>query len=108
METKPNRLEPIPAKRYFTVEELCRLADISEEQFIQWQHTNGVIIGYGGQHYTRNDIIKVRQLRRSFMPYVDPFTRNERDMYGNPAIDAMETRQHIQSVIDQLNNTLAK
>ena len=108
METKPNRLAAIPAKRYFTLEELCRLADISEEQFVHWQHSNGIVIGYGGQHYTRNDVIKVRQLSKSFTPNIDPYTRNERDMFGNPAIDAIETSQHIQSVINNLTNVLAK
>lgn len=104
----PNRLEPIPAKRYFTLQELCRLADISEEQFIHWQHSNGIVIGYGGQHYTRNEVIKVRQLRNSFMPNIDPFTRNERDISGNPAINAIETRQQIQSIINAINTALAK
>jgi hypothetical protein len=108
METKPKRLEPIPAKRYFTIEELCRLADINEEEFIHWQHSNGIIIGYGGQHYTRSDVIKVRQLSKSFMPFLDPFTRNKRDIYGNPAIDAIETHRHIESVINNMTDALAK
>ena len=38
-------LPPIPVKRYFSLEELCYLADIQLEQFFQWQQDNGVVIG---------------------------------------------------------------
>nr|WP_279038164.1 hypothetical protein [Snodgrassella alvi] len=108
MENKPKQLLPIPAQRYFTLEELCRLADISAEQFSVWQQTHGIIVGYGGKHYTRADVIKVRQLRDSFTPYTDPFTRNQVDADGNPVINALETRQQIEKVVDNLNSVLAK
>lgn len=108
MENKPKQLLPIPAQRYFTLEELCQLADISKEQFTAWQQIHGVVIGYGGQHYTRADVIKIRQLRDSFTSYIDPFTRNQVDAEGNPAIDALETRQHIEKIMDNLNSVLAK
>ena len=108
MENKSKQLLPIPAQRYFTLEELCRLADISAEQFSIWQQIHGIIIGYGGKQYTRADVIKVRQLRDSFTPYIDPFTRNQVDTDGNPVINALETRQQIEKVVDNLNSVLAK
>ena len=43
----------IPAKRYFTLDELCRLLQIEPEGFARWQHDHGVVVGYGGEHYTR-------------------------------------------------------
>ena len=43
----------IPAKRYFTLDEMCQLVQISPAQFAQWQHENNVVIGYGGDRYTR-------------------------------------------------------
>ena len=45
-------LPHIPAQRYFTLNELCALVEISPEQFAQWQHAHGVVVGYGGDHYT--------------------------------------------------------
>ncbi|KDN15304.1 hypothetical protein BGI40_09465 [Snodgrassella communis] len=108
MENKHKQLLPIPAQRYFTLDELCRLADISAEQFSVWQQIHGVVVGYGGQHYTRADVIKIRQLRNSFKPYTDPFTRNQVDADGNPAIEATEVRQQIEKVVDNLNSVLAK
>ena len=53
-------------------------------------------------------MIRVRQLRDSFTPYIDPFTRNQVDTGGNPVINALETRQQIEKVIDNLNSVLAK
>ena len=35
----------IPAKRYFTFDEMCQLVQISTAQFAQWQHENNVVIG---------------------------------------------------------------
>lgn len=53
-------------------------------------------------------MIKVRQLRDSFTPYIDPFTRNQVDADGNPVINALETRQQIEKIVDNLNSVLAK
>ncbi|MDF7675772.1 hypothetical protein PT286_03365 [Neisseriaceae bacterium ESL0693] len=108
MENKPNSLPPIPAQRYFTQQELCRLADISCEQFVAWQHAYGTVIGYGGRHYTRSDVIKVRQLRNSFDPYIDAFNRNQTDASGNPAITAEETRHQLQHLLTNIKSALAK
>ncbi|MCP2041717.1 hypothetical protein L1281_002328 [Neisseria sp. HSC-16F19] len=103
-----NNLKPIPAKRYFSLDELCRLADISPAQFEAWQHENGVVVGYGGDRYTRQDVLKVRQLSQTFSPYINPFTRNQTDANGNPAIDADEVRSQLQDVLKNIENTLAK
>ena len=35
----------VPAKRYFTLDEVCELVQISPSQFAQWQHENGAVIG---------------------------------------------------------------
>lgn len=103
-----NTLPPIPAQRYFTLSQLCQLADISREQFLDWQHKHGIVVGYGGQHYTRLDVIKMRQLRDTFEPYLNAFTRNNTDMNGNPAIDAEEARHHLQDLLRNIETTLAK
>ncbi|WP_066569226.1 hypothetical protein [Snodgrassella sp. CFCC 13594] len=103
-----NELPPIPAKRYFTLDELCQLADISAEQFAAWQHAHGAVIGYGGNRYTRLDVIKVRQLRDSFAPYINGFTRNQTDADGNPAIDAEDARAQLQKLLRSLESALAK
>lgn len=108
MENKPNSLPPIPAQRYFTQQELCLLADISCEQFAAWQHAYGIVIGYGGQRYTRADVIKVRQLRNSFDPYIDAFNRNQTNASGDPAINAEETRKHLQHLLANIETALAK
>lgn len=34
----------VPAKRYFTLDEVCELVQISPSQFAQWQHENGAVI----------------------------------------------------------------
>ena len=61
-------LPHIPAQRYFTLNELCALVEISPEQFAQWQHAHGVVVGYGGDHYTRQDVMKLRRLKDTFAP----------------------------------------
>ena len=101
-------LPPIPAQRYFSLDELCRLAEISPEAFAQWQHEHGVVIGYGGQQFTRLDVIKVRQLKDTFAPYHDPFTENHVDTAGNPAITAVAVKQELDHVLDKIEQTLAK
>lgn len=108
MENKPNSLPPIPAQRYFTQEELCRLADISHAQFTAWQHTHGLVIGYGGQRYSRLDVLKIRQLRDTFSPYIDGFNRNQTDSAGRPAIDADGVRDHLENLLDNIDSALAK
>ena len=48
-------LPPIPVKRYFSLEELCYLADIQPEQFFQWQQQK-----IGSQvklHYFRHSVL---------------------------------------------------
>ena len=42
----------IPAKRYFSLDEMCELVQISPKQFAQWQHENGIVVGYGGDRLT--------------------------------------------------------
>ncbi len=103
-----NALPPVPAQRYFTLDELCRLADISAAQFAAWQHEHGVLVGYGGQYYTRRDVMRIRQLRDTFEPYVDPFTRNHCDANGNPAINVLEARNQLQNVLRNIETALAK
>lgn len=108
MVNKPSLLPPVPAKRYFSLTELCALADISMEQFAAWQRAQGIVVGYGGDHYTRLDVMKVRQLREAFSPYIDAFTRNRTDAQGNPAIDADAARNQLQEVLHSLESALAR
>ena len=100
-------LPPIPAKRYFSLEELCRLADIRPEQFVQWQQDNGTVIGYGGSRYTRRDVVKIRRLSGSFPPYIDRFNLNGNDKSGHPAATAEEVAANLHGVLGKIETLLA-
>ena len=101
-------LPPIPVKRYFSLEELCYLADIQPEQFFQWQQDNGVVIGHGGNQYTRQDVVKIRKLSGSFPTYIDRFNLNGHDSLNRPAATAEEDRQDLQVVLEKIEAALAK
>ncbi|KPN74605.1 MULTISPECIES: hypothetical protein [Neisseria] len=97
----------IPAKRYFSLNEMCELVQISPAQFSQWQHENGVVVGYGGNNYTRSDVLKLIKLKDTFAPFVDTFTHNALDAEGNPAIQADEMRDELQKMLGEIEKTLA-
>ena len=81
--------------------------EIRPEQFAQWQHAHGVVVGYGGDHYTRQDVMKLRRLKDTFAPFVDEFTRNALDGEGNPAIRADEMRVELQKILADIEKALA-
>ncbi|MCF7530438.1 helix-turn-helix domain-containing protein [Neisseria lisongii] len=97
----------IPAKRYFTLGEMCELLQISPTQFARWQQEHGVAVGYGGERYTRLDVVKLLQLKDTFAPFVDPFNQAALDEQGEPAADAQEVKAKLQAVLDDLQQTLA-
>lgn len=97
----------VPAKRYFTLDEVCELVQISPSQFAQWQHENGAVIGYGGNRYTRLDVVKLLKLKDTFAPFVDSFNHNALDSEGNPAADAKEVRAELETILVDLEKTLA-
>lgn len=97
----------VPAKRYFTLDEMCALVQISPSQFAQWQHENAVVIGYGGDRYTRSDVVKLLKLKDTFAPYADAFSHDAVDADGRPAANAEEVRQGLQSVLADLEKALA-
>ncbi len=74
---------------------------------LQWQHAHGVVVGYGGDHYTRQDVMKLRRLKDTFAPFVDEFTRNALDGEGNPAIRADEMRVELQKYLADIEKALA-
>lgn len=100
-------LPNIPAKRYFSLSEMCELAQISPAQFAQWQHENGVVVGYGGNSYTRADVLKVLKLKDTFEPFIDTFNHNALDASGNPAIRAEEMRAELKKMLGEVEKTLA-
>ena len=58
-----NNVNPvIPAKRYFSLDEMCELVQISPSQFAQWQHENGIVVGYGGGVVTQQNVFRIRRL----------------------------------------------
>lgn len=97
----------IPAKRYFSLDEMCELVQISPSQFAQWQHENGIVVGYGGDRYTRSDVVKLLKLKDTFAPFVDSFNHNALDSEGNPAADAKEVRAELETILADLEKTLA-
>ena len=104
MTNKDNIL--IPAQRYFTQDQLCQLVGISGKQFEAWQRDYGYV-GYGGNHYTRLDVLKVLKLKHTFAPYVDAFTHNFVDETGQPAADSLEVRKHLQQLLDSVEKVLS-
>ena len=96
----------IPAKRYFTLDEMCQLVQISPAQFAQWQHENNVVIGYGGDRYTRSDVVKLLKLKDTFEPYIDTFSRGALDASGNPAANAEEVRHGLTQILSDLERHL--
>ena len=107
MISNADNLPAIPAKRYFTLTELCELVQISPAQFANWQHENGTVVGYGGNRYTRLDVVKLRKLKNTFAPFVDEFNHNALDAEGNPAIEAEEVRTELQKMLAEIEKTLA-
>ena len=52
---------PITARRVVTFhasQKLKSMVEISPYGFAQWQHDHGVVVGYGGERYTRLDVVK--------------------------------------------------
>ncbi|QEY23104.1 DNA-binding protein [Neisseria animalis] len=98
----------VPAQRYFTLDEMCSLLQISPSQFAQWQHENGIVIGHGGERYTRSDVVKLLKLKDTFAPYVDSFSQGALDADGNPAADAEEVRVGLKNILADLDKALTK
>ena len=103
--TSKDNLNRIPAQRYFTQEELCQVVGISSKEFEAWQRDHG-LIGYGGNHYSRLDVVKALRLKSTFAPYVDAFTHNFVDEAGEPAADSLEVRQQLNTVLEQIDKVL--
>lgn len=103
--TSKDNLPHIPAQRYFTQDELCRIVGISTKEFQAWQRANGQL-GYGGQHYTRLDVMKAWQLRHTFAPYLDAFTHNLTDENGDPVMDVIEVTNHLNQILTSIETVI--
>ncbi|PSJ79867.1 hypothetical protein [Neisseria iguanae] len=103
-----NANQPIPAKRYFTLDELCQLVQISPEEFARWQYENGVVVGYGGHRYTRSDVVKLLKLRDTFSPYPEEQPQEKLGADGQPAADTDEIREGLKNMLAGLEKILAK
>ena len=108
MTNNVNSLPPLPAQRYFTLNEVCELVQISPSQFAEWQNDNGTVIGHGGEFYTRRDVVKLRQLKGTFAPFIDEFNHNALDTAGNPAADAEEIRGGLKNMLADIEKVLAR
>ncbi|CBN87717.1 TPA: hypothetical protein ACFRHF_000531 [Neisseria lactamica] len=93
----------IPAKRYFTLDELCGLLQISPYGFAQWQHDHGVVVGYGGERYTRSDVVKLLKLRSTFAPYP---ADGESGSDGDPQVTVQEIRDSLKDLLADLDKEL--
>ncbi|WP_416191040.1 hypothetical protein [Neisseria sp. CCUG12390] len=102
-----NANQPIPAKRYFTLDEVCQVVQISPEQFARWQYENAVVIGYGGDRYTRSDIVKLLKLKETFAPYAEELPQEVLDANGLPAADNDEIRASLNNTLADLEKVLA-
>ena len=106
MTNNAKKLPPIPAKRYFSLNELCELLQISTDQFAEWQYANGTVVGYGGNSYTRQDVVKMRQLKDTFEPFIDEFNQNALDAEGKLSMKADEVRAELEELLETVENTL--
>ncbi|QMT32234.1 hypothetical protein [Alysiella filiformis] len=97
-------LPPLPAKRYFSLREVCELAQVEPEQLAQWQRQEGSIIGKGGNYFTRLDVIKIRQLQHGI---ADSFGQQLFDAQGNPAIETDELRDELEKMLVKIEKMLA-
>ncbi|UOP04678.1 hypothetical protein [Conchiformibius kuhniae] len=102
--TNSVKLPPVPAKRYFSLEEVCRLAAVKPAQLAEWQRRHGSIGGRGGSRFTRLDVMKIRQLQHGI---ADVFTHDGLDADGNPAIGADEMRDELEKILGKIEKTLA-
>ncbi len=102
-----NTLPTIPAQRYFSLDEVCYLAQVSPDEFAQWQKEHGAL-GYGGHVFSRQDVITTRRLKATFLPFVDPFTENHCDADGNLAMSGKETAVKLNELLEDIQAVLAK
>lgn len=102
--TNSVKLPSIPAKRYFSLEEVCRLASIKPEQLAQWQQDNGRISRTAGSRFTRLDVMKIRQLQHGIS---DSFVQGAVDADGNPVISAKQMRSRLEKMLGKIEKTLA-
>ena len=101
------KLPDIPARRYFSLAELCELSQISPAQFAQWQHEHGMVVGYGADKYTRADVVKIRKLKDTFAPFIDGFNHNGLDAEGRPAATAQEVGTALGGLLAKIEKALA-
>lgn len=97
-------LPVIPTKRYFSLQEVCELACIKPEQLAEWQKQEGHLIGKGGNHFTRLDVIKIRQLHHGIS---DSTETNLLDEQGNPIIRPDEMRTQLKEMLSNIEKLLA-
>ena len=81
------------------------MAGILPEQLLEWQRQEGGLIGKGNQIFTRQDIIKLRQLAHGIGDY---FAREALDAQGNPVITATQMRQELNTLLNKFERALAK
>ena len=99
-----DNLPTLPAKRYFSRSEACFLAGISEENLLEWQRQEGGLLNKGNQTFTRQDVIKMRQLSHGIGDY---FAREALDTNGQPVISAAQMRDKLQSLLAQFDKVLS-
>lgn len=98
----------IPAQRYFSLMEVCEIVGIRPQQFAEWQRAHGVVVGYGGDRYTRQDVIKLLHLQGTFAPFEDEFNHHALDSDGQPAIDANAVKSELKQLLATIEKTLAE
>ncbi len=96
-------LPVIPTKRYFSLQEVCQLANVKPDQLAEWQRQEGRLIGKGGNHFTRLDVIKIRQLHHGISDSVAEVV----DEHGNPAISNQEMRNELKKMLGNIEKMLA-
>ena len=95
----------IPAKRYFTLDEMCHWCKSARPSlpngnmkimcdWIRWRR------------YTRSDVVKLLKLKDTFEPYIDTFSRGALDVNGNPAANAEEVRHGLMQILSDLERHL--
>ncbi|WP_434778841.1 hypothetical protein [Neisseria sp. Ec49-e6-T10] len=94
----------VPLKRYFSLDELCQLAQIETDVFVEWQNQHGIVLGKGGNTYSRQDVFLLRKLSATFQPPVDSFLQGQEGLTEQVALSAQEVSNRLAVILQRLQN----
>jgi len=110
MPTTKAELPPIPAKRYFTLEEVSALAGVKPHVLRAWEETFAPLRDTRQRgvrrHYQHRDVLMVRKLRD--LMYDDGFAGRPGQAEGGATLTAQQVRAELEVILSGLNNGIGK